>query len=75
MNKWSDYYKIVEIENPDYDPEKWMLFDDNMPWKLYQIIDPSDTTIGTYRDFKYAKKQAKYKFKCLQAKLEKILLA
>lgn len=74
MTKWQDYFKIVEIENPDYDTEQWHLDEDN-PWRLYQLVDMSETVVATYKDFKYAKKQAKYKFKRLQAKLEKILLA
>lgn len=41
----------------------------------YEIHDPDGKIIGKYKDFGYAKKQAKYKFRKLQAKLEKILLA
>lgn len=68
--QWKDYYKIVLVEDAS-SATNWML-DDN---QKYEIRDYQDNLIGTYKDKKYAIKQAKFKFKKLQAKLEKILLA
>ncbi len=70
--KWNDYFKIVQIENArsDMSASDWLLDQ----YYAYEIRDPDDKLIGTYKDHKYAKRQAKYKFKKLMAKLEKILL-
>lgn len=76
MNKWNDYFKIVQVDNSE-DPGRasatmWML--DESYYK-YELHDPQGNVVATYKDMKYAKKQAKYKFKRIMAKLEKILLA
>jgi len=74
LNKWNDYFKIVQVENlprGGQSATSWMLEE----YLSYEVRDPDDKLIGTYKDQKYAIKQAKYKFKRLQAKLEKILLA
>lgn len=71
--KWNDYFKIVQIENPSNDPSAMAWIADE--YYRYEIRDPDDKLIGTYRDQLYAEKQAKYKFKKIMAKLEKILLA
>ncbi len=62
--KWDDYYKIVMS-----DSENW---DDPITYKILRAADHK--VIGEYKDFKYAKKQAKYKFKRMMANVEKILL-
>ncbi len=74
MNKWNDYFRIVTIENPKRSREHWSI-DFDEPYELYELHDPAGKVVATYKDFRYAKKQAKYRFKKLQAKLEKILLA
>jgi hypothetical protein len=72
--KWNDYFKIECVENPamqDITASNWMLED----YYKYELRDPDGNLIGSYKDFRYAKKQAEYKFKKMMAKLEKILLA
>lgn len=72
--KWNDYFKIECIEQPfsgDFSRSDWTLED----YYKYELRDLDGNLIGTYRDFKYAKKQAKYKFNKMMAKLENILLA
>lgn len=72
MNKWNDYFKIVETEDGrEKSATSWMLDE----YYVYELHDPEGKVVGSYKDLKYAKKQAKYKFKKLMAKLEKILLA
>jgi hypothetical protein len=72
--KWSDYYKIVQIDIPQ---EEWNddIFSDDYAWWKFELHDPDGRVVGTYRDYKYAKKQAKYKFKTIMAKVERLLLA
>ena len=72
MHKWSDYYRIVRVQTVDRDMSAtaWMLDD----YWTYELHDIYGNVIGSYKDYQYAKKQAKYKFKKMQAKLEKILL-
>lgn len=74
MNKWDEYFRIVTIENPKRSGERWTI-DFDEPYELYELHDPTGKVVATYKDFRYAKKQAKFRFKKLQAKLEKILLA
>lgn len=74
MNKWDDYYKIVMVDNFRDQNGSYKIYDLDEPYYLYQLHDPSGVIVATYKDPKYAKKQAKYKFRKLQAKLEKILL-
>jgi uncharacterized protein YxjI len=77
--QWNDYYKIVRVDLmaddkngiPTRSATSWMLDEEIR----YEIHDPDGKVIAKYKDFQYAKKQAKYRFKKLQAKLEKILLA
>lgn len=72
--QWNDYYKIVRVDLMADDKRSatsWMLDEEIR----YEIHDPDGKVIAKYKDFQYAKKQAKYRFKKLQAKLEKILLA
>ena len=72
--QWNDYYKIVRVDlmaDEDKSATSWMLDEEIR----YEIHDPDGKVIAKYKDFQYAKKQAKYRFKKLQAKLEKILLA
>lgn len=75
MNKWSDYFHVVAIDNPN-----WSDFDGGSSngmrfFILYELRTVGDNTlIGTYNDRRYAEKQARFRFKKLQAKLEKILL-
>ena len=68
MIKWTDYYRIVEIDGMTKSNDFWAESE-------YHLEDADGKIVGVYKDYKYAKKQAKYKFKKLQAKLEKILLA
>lgn len=71
--QWNDYYKIVRVDllaDERRSATSWMLDEEIR----YELHDPDGNVIAKYKDFKYAKKQAKYKFKKLQAKLEKILL-
>jgi hypothetical protein len=73
MMKWTDYYKIVRVDlmaEENRSATSWML-DEEIRYELHDI---DGNVIAKYKDFKYAKKQAKYKFKRLQAKLENILL-
>lgn len=74
MTTWKDYFKIVEVDNPDYkqgaDASDWLLG----VYSVYQLHDPDGKVIATYKDYKYAKKQAKYKFRKMISKLEIILL-
>lgn len=72
MNKWNDYFKIVQIEEiPSSGATPWMLEE----YYSYELHDPFGRIVATYKDEKYAKKQARYKFKKIMAKLERILLA
>jgi hypothetical protein len=74
MTKWQEYYTIVEIENIPKEGQSassWMMGE----YSKYHLLDPDGKIIGIYKDKKYAKKQAKYKFKKILAKLERILLA
>lgn len=70
MNKWNDYFKVVQIEKDGAGASMWML-DEHY---TYEIHDPDGKVMGSYKDQKYAIKQAKYKFRKLLAKWEKILL-
>jgi len=73
MNKWNDYFQIVQKENlEDRAHTSMWMFDE---YYRYELVDPDGNIVATYKDHKYAKKQAKYKFKNMMAKLEKILLA
>lgn len=66
MNKWEDYFNIRE---------KDMEEDSFFTWPGYElVITSTDTVIGHYKDFKYAKKQAKFKFKKMMRSVERILL-
>lgn len=67
MQKWDDYYKVIR-KVPESATD-WIL----QEYK-YELRDNEDKLIGTYDSYSYAVKQAKYRFKKLQAKLEKILL-
>lgn len=71
--KWNDYFKIIIVDSAGNEPgdDDWLWGDE----RQFQVRDPDNKLIGTYKDEKYAKKQAKYKFKKLTAKLEKILLS
>ena len=73
MNKWNDYFKIVQTETEqsrENSATSWMLDE----YYHYELHDPDGKVVGTYKDLKYARKQAKYKFKKLMTKLENILL-
>lgn len=55
MNKWTDYYSIVEVipeGNHNDGAVDWML---GLSSK-YQIKDMDGNVLGTYDDYKYAKK-------------------
>lgn len=67
MDKSQDYFYIKIVNNgTDDDP-----FAD----PIYELrIISSDELVGTYNDFKYAKKQARFKFKKITKQVEKILL-
>lgn len=64
--KWQDYYKIEDewIEDGDIGSH----------YESRLILIATGEIVGKYKDTKYAEKQAKYKFKKILAKLEKILL-
>ncbi len=66
MEKWDDYFMIVEewIEDGDIGSR----------YEYHLIIKNSKETIGKYKDQVYAIKQAKYKFKRISNRVEKILL-
>lgn len=68
MNKWDQYFKIVDVDKSD-ENDFWM---DNHEYQL--VVISTGEVVGTYKDEKYAKKQAKYKFKRLASQVEKILL-
>jgi hypothetical protein len=67
MTNWQDYFKIVEIEGAGPDQ---FLYDT----KYQVIVVNTEQVVGTYKDFKYAQKQAKYKFKKISKRVEKLLL-
>ena len=75
MTKWQDYFTIHEVDNHDTrdlnDEDSWMTH----PFWLFEVRDPNNKVVGTYKDEKYAKKQARYKFKKMMANVEKILLS
>lgn len=67
MKNWQDYFYIVAIDCRTYD--------DPFEPDMYELrIKSNDEVVGTYNDGNYAKKQARYKFKKISQKLEKILL-
>lgn len=72
MNKWQDYF---EIQDALADPDS---LDSIKHWDFksrYKLIDKSTgKIIGRYQDDKYARKQAKYKFKKMAKRVERILL-
>ncbi len=68
MNKWDQYFKIVDVDKSHEDNFEW----DNHEYHL--VIISTGEVIGKYKDEKYAKKQAKYKFKRIANRVEKILL-
>lgn len=82
MLKWNDYFKIKETilahkikrdSEQEYilDQEYSMFFEPK-----YEIIEISTSkVIGTYKDYKYAIKQARYKYKKIITKIDKILLS
>lgn len=63
FDRWYHHYKIER----SVDFEEFIV--------KYLVIRLHDNQlIGAYRDFKYAQKQAKFKFKKMQKKVEKLLL-
>lgn len=70
MTKWQDYFDVVPVTPKDQDASDWMLGYN----QEYAIVDKNDVVIGTYKDYKYAIKQAKYKFKKIMSGVERILL-
>lgn len=68
MTKWEDYFELSTIspDTPEYDSSKW--------WQVQLKIKVSGQVVGVYQDFKYAEKQAKYKFKKIIKQVEKTLL-
>lgn len=70
LGQWSDYFDIVVKEQDDYVGLRAAWLDPE--WNL--IVKGTNEVVGTYRDYKYAIKQAKYKFKKISSRVEKILL-
>jgi hypothetical protein len=71
MTKWQDYFKVVQVdEEGNSDPDSWTWGDEFK----FELHDPSGKVVATYKDQKYAVKQAKYRFKKLQKRVEQILL-
>lgn len=66
MNKWQDYYKIEEIFYQDGDLGSMFVYN--------VVIISTCEVVGKYKDEHYARKQAKYKFKKIANKVEKMLL-
>jgi len=66
--KWKDFFRIEELDGITMENNFWVETE-------YLLIDIDGKLHGNYRDKKYAVKQAKYKFKRLQSRLEKILLS
>lgn len=65
--KWDDYFYIkCEYLN------KEIVFESHYIYKV--VIKNTDEVVGTYNDERYAKKQARYKFKKIASKVERILL-
>lgn len=68
MTKWSDYFNILSVDIPNQDMFQYY-------WREYHLVVISTgDVIGKYKDKKYAKKQAKYKFRKITSRVEKILL-
>lgn len=68
MTKWNEYFKIVDNDKSDIDNFEW----DNHEYQI--VIIATGEVIGTYKDERYAIKQAKHKFKRIVSQVEKILL-
>lgn len=66
MNKWNDYFQIIEVDREEH--EMWYAYE----YKL--VVIANQQVVGTYKDEKYAKKQAKYKFRRILKQVEKTLL-
>lgn len=64
MTKWTDFFQVEPVGSDS-------LWADD---RRYAIKDATGKQIGEYKDRKYAVKQAKYKFKKMQAKIERLLL-
>lgn len=58
MNKWQDYFELSA--------KSWN--------EIALVVKGTNEVVGVYVDAKYAKKQAKYKFKKITKKVEKALL-
>lgn len=63
FDRWDLHYKIQR----SVDFEEFIV-------KFLVIRLHDNVIIGAYRDFRYAKKQAKFRFKKMQKKVEKLLL-
>ncbi len=67
MKNWQEYFYIATID--------CRTNDDPFEPDMYELrIISNDEVVGTYNDVNYTKKQARYKFKKISKKLEKILL-
>lgn len=67
MRTWEEYYRVDRKENSGVDFSDWL--------DTYQIVVIStNEVVGTYKDYKYARKQAKHKFKKIVKRVERILL-
>jgi hypothetical protein len=68
MGNWKDYFDIKEIDTShEIDWELDMV-------KYHLIIKATGEVIAKYNDLKYAQKQAKFKYKKMSKKIERILL-
>jgi hypothetical protein len=76
LHKWTDVYRVVEKPIISLDSENEYLVDHPSSMYRYEIIEiNSSKIIGSYQDYRYAIKQARYKYKKLIAMIEKILLS
>ena len=64
--KWDDYFNIETeyINDGDY----------HSHYQYKIVVKATKEIVGTYKDNRYAIKQAKYKFKKISNRVEKILL-
>lgn len=69
MQRWQDYFTVIEVTSSSDDD---VLF--TMNGVRYNLVDRDGNVVAVYRDHRYAVKQAKYRYKKLSKKLEKILL-
>jgi hypothetical protein len=64
--KWNEYFEIKERYIEDGDLGTTYMYD--------LIIKSTNIIVASYKDESYAKKQAKYKFKKITNRVEKLLL-